>query len=57
VITHHLLILELLGDVTRARARNFNPSLGEESTGRKHEKDVDSGMDGINESFFHGVRG
>jgi len=51
------LIFELLGDVTRTRARNFNPSLGEESTGRKHEKDVDNSVNGIQERFFHGVRG
>jgi len=51
------LFLELFGNITRTRARDFNPSLGEESTGREHERDVDSGMDRIKDSFLHGMRG
>ena len=37
---HKTLILELLGNITRGRARDFNPGLREESTGDEHETDV-----------------
>lgn len=54
--THHLLILELLSHVTGARAGNLNPSLGEECTGRYDKENVNGGVNGVEDSFFHGVR-
>jgi hypothetical protein len=48
VASHHkTLILQLLGDVTRGRARDFDPGLGEESTSNQHEGNVDSGVNRV----------
>lgn len=46
------LILELLGNIARSGAGNFNPGLGEESAGNKHEGHVDSGVNGVQESLL-----
>ena len=54
---HHLLILQLLGNVAGARAGDFNPSLGEECTCREHEGDVDGSVDGVEDGFLDGVGG
>ena len=43
------LILELLGDISRAGTGNLNPGLREESAGNQHVYDVDGGVDGIKE--------
>src|SRR4051812_30615487 len=40
------LVLELLGDVARARAGHLNPSFGEDSARSQHIGDVDGGVDG-----------
>lgn len=45
------LVLELLRDITGSGARDLNPGLGEEGTGNQHEGDVDSGVDGVEESL------
>lgn len=47
------LILQLLSDVTGARARHLNPSLGEDGAGGKHVGDVDNGVDGVDEGVLH----
>jgi hypothetical protein len=47
VTNYHLLVLELLGDVARTGAGNFNPRLREEGARRDCEDDVDGGMDGV----------
>jgi hypothetical protein len=44
---HHLLVLELLSDVTRTAARDLDPGLGEEVTGADYECDVDGSADGV----------
>ncbi len=54
--TYHLLILQLFGNVAGARARNFDPGLGEEGTSRKHESDVEGSVDRVENGFLHGVR-
>ena len=41
------LILQLLSNVPRGRARNLNPGLGEDSTSSEHENDVHSCMDWV----------
>ena len=46
------LILELLGNVAGAGARNLNPSLGEESTGTEHVDNVDDGVDRVEQSLL-----
>lgn len=52
------LVLELLGNIAGARARNLNPSLGEESAGTEHVDNVDDGVDGVEQSLLevHGRR-
>ena len=52
-----MLLLELLSNITRTTARDFDPGLGEDGTGRDNEGDVDDGVDGVEEDFLHGVRG
>lgn len=47
--TYHLLVLQLLGDVTRTAARDFDPGLGEDGTCAQHEGNVDYSVDGIKE--------
>lgn len=51
------LVLELLGYITGAGARNLNPCLGEESAGTEHVDDVDNGVDGVEESVLEVERG
>lgn len=53
-VTSHdeTLVLELLGNVARSRARNLDPGLGEESTGNKHKRDVHGSVDGVEESLL-----
>jgi hypothetical protein len=53
-VTSHdeTLVLELLRDITRSRARNLNPSLGEEGAGNEHEGDVNSCVDGVKERLL-----
>lgn len=46
------LILELLGNIPRSRAGDFNPGLREEGTGNQHENEVADGVDGVQESFL-----
>ena len=53
---NHTLLLELLGDITRAGARNLDPGLGEDGAGGEHEGDVDDGVDGVEERGLDGVR-
>jgi len=36
----HLLVLELLGNLSRSGTGNFDPGLGEDGTGRNDEEDV-----------------
>lgn len=57
LLTNHLLLLELFGDVTRAGSGDFNPGLGEECACQHHECDVEDGMDGVTEGSAQGVRG
>lgn len=49
---HKTLVLELLGNVTRGGARDFNPGLGEESAGNQHEGNVNSGVDRVKKSLL-----
>jgi len=44
---HHLLLLQLLGDVFGRRSRDFDPRLGEEGARPQHEHDVHHRVDGI----------
>ena len=53
---NHLLILELLGNFARARARDLNPGLGEDGTGADNEGNVDDGVDGGKEDGLDGVK-
>lgn len=45
------LVLELLGDVSWARAGNLDPGLGEDGAGDEHVGDVDSGVDRVEKSL------
>lgn len=45
------LVLELLGNIAGAGARNLNPGLGEDGAGGEHVGNVDEGVDGVK----HGV--
>ena len=45
------LILKLFRDISWAGTRNFNPCLGEDGTCNQHVDDVDSGVDGVEESI------
>ncbi len=54
---HHLLVLQLLRNIARARTRNLNPSLGEHGTSRQYKGDINGGMDRVQNCFFHRVRG
>jgi hypothetical protein len=53
-VTRHneTLVLELLSNITRSGAGNLDPGLGEEGAGNKHEGDIDSSVDGIEESLL-----
>lgn len=46
------LVLELLSNITGSGSGNFNPGLGEESTGNKHERDVHSGVDRVEKGLL-----
>lgn len=52
----HLLLLQLLGDVARARTGDLDPGLAEQRAGGEHERDVEGGVDGVGERGFEGVR-
>lgn len=52
----HSLVLELLGDVSRARAGDFDPGLGEDSAGGDDEGDVDDSVERVDESGLERVR-
>jgi len=47
----HTLLLELLGDVTRAGARNLNPGLGESGACNKHVGGEDGGVNRVEKSI------
>jgi hypothetical protein len=47
---NHTLLLELLGNVTRAGARNFDPGLGEGGTCDEHVGGEDGGVDRVEKS-------
>lgn len=44
------LLLELLGNIARARARDFDPGLGEGGASKKHVSDKDRSVDRIEQS-------
>ena len=47
----HLVVTQLLGNITSRSSRNFNPSLGEESTGSQDESQVKDGVERIVDNF------
>ncbi|CAG1994388.1 unnamed protein product [Fusarium graminearum] len=49
------LVLELLGNITRAGAGNLDPSLGEESTSTEHVDDVGTHVDGVEKGVLHAL--
>jgi hypothetical protein len=53
----HALVLELLGDVAGARARDLDPRLGEDGAGGDDEGDVDDGVEGVLEGGCERVGG
>ena len=53
----HTLLLELLGNVARAGARNLNPGLGESGACNEHVGGEDGGVDGVEESVGKVERG
>lgn len=52
----HLLVLELLGNVARARTRDLDPGLAEQGARRQHERDVDRRVDRIGDDFTERAR-
>ena len=44
---HHLLLLQLLGDVLGTAARHLDPGLAEEGAAAEHEDDVEHGVDRV----------
>ncbi|KAI3482411.1 hypothetical protein L1887_54967 [Cichorium endivia] len=52
----HLVVLELLCDLARARAGDLDPGLGEERAGGEGEGDVDGGVDGVADDLPEVVR-
>jgi hypothetical protein len=48
---NHALLLELLGNITRAGARNLDPGLGEGGACDEHVGGEDSSVDGVEESI------
>jgi hypothetical protein len=48
---NHTLLLELLGNVARAGARDFDPGLGESGACNEHVGSEDSGVDGVEKSI------
>ena len=53
---YHLLVFQLLSDVSGATARYFDPSFRKQGTGGDHERDVDKGVDGIEDGVFKCMR-
>lgn len=51
------LLLELLGDIARGRARDLDPGLGEDGAGNEHVNDEDSGLERVGESLGNAERG
>ena len=51
-VTSHnqTLLLELLGNIARARAGDLNPGLGESSASKKHVSNEDGGVDWVEKS-------
>ena len=52
----HLVVTELLGNITSRGSRNLNPGLTEESTGSQNEGKVEDGMERIVNDFRKGSR-
>ena len=52
---NHLLFLELFGNVPGTASGNLNPGLGEQSTGRQGEGNVNEGVDGVEEGSGQSV--
>ena len=46
-LDHHLLLLELTGDISGGGARNIDPGLGEESARSQDEDNVDESVERI----------
>lgn len=46
------LLLELLGNIAGAGARNLDPGLGESGAGNKHVGNEESGVNGVKESVL-----
>jgi hypothetical protein len=53
---NHLLLLELLRDVARTRARNLDPRLREKGASGDHEGDVDCSVQRVDDGSFERVR-
>lgn len=51
----HALLLELLGDVSGARAGDFDPGFGEEGAGGEHKDDIEGGVDRIEDDGGEGT--
>ena len=47
------LILKLRSDVPRSRG--FNPGPGEQGTSAEHKRDVDGGVDGVEDGVFESL--
>jgi len=52
----HLVVTELLGNITSRRSRNLNPGLTEKSTGSQDEGQVEDGVERIVDDFRKGSR-
>lgn len=48
---NHALLLELLGNIAGAGARDFDPGLGESGAGNEHVGSEDGGVDGVEKSI------
>lgn len=53
----HLLVLELLGDISGPASGDFNPGLGEDGAGGGDEGDVENGVNGVEQEGLDVVRG
>jgi hypothetical protein len=53
----HLLVLQLLRDVSGSGTGDLDPGLGEEGAGGEHEDDVDGGVNRVGDDFSEGARG
>ena len=47
----HLVVAELLSNITSRRSRDFNPGLGKESARRQNERQVKDGMERVVDNF------